>query len=163
MSATTTIRPSRRHAALCSAVGAAVIAVSLWIVIDSGGHGLALALLVAGVVVSVKFVAELTVPGAFTWRLDDDGLEARSGLRQVRVEWGDVLLAQVVTSAGDPALRLDLGGRGLETSRTLLLPVGADLTALHEALARHLGPAATGSETPDRAAPAVGSGREDEQ
>lgn len=149
---TTTLRPSRRHAATCSVIGAAVIALAAWIVADTQGHALAVALLVAGGVVGVPFFGELLMPVAFTWFLDAEGLEARTGYRRVRVAWTDVRLARVVASAGDPALRLNLGGAATRTTRILRLPVGADVAALHSALARHLGPAAGAG------APAQGTG-----
>lgn len=137
---TTTLAPSRRHAAAYSAVGALVVAMAAWVVVDSAGHALAVTFLVAAVVVAAPFVGQLLAPAAFTWWLGPCGMEARNGGRRVRVAWEDIRLARVVSSAGDPALRLDLGGGGLQASRSLRLPVGADITALHATLAAHLGP-----------------------
>lgn len=150
MSDVTTLGPVRGRTATCSAIGATVIALAAWIVVDSRGHALAVALLVAGVVVSAPFVGELLIPAAFTWHLDSRGIEARTGFRRVRVAWDEIRLAQVVSSAGDPALRLELGPNAPRTIRTLRLPVGADVTELHAALAHHLGPVAGEPEEPDQ-------------
>ncbi len=147
----TQLRPSRVVAALHVGLGGVVVALAGWIVVDSDGHALAVALLVAGLVVSAPFVGELLTPAAFTWRLDEDGLEARTGPRVVRVAWRHVHLARVGHAAGEPALHLDLH-RGPRRVRTLRLPVGADLDVLHAALARHLGPAAVEGQAPGQGA-----------
>jgi hypothetical protein len=64
----------------------------------------------------------------------------------------------VVSSAGDPALRLELGPRAPRATRIMRLPVGADVAGLHAALAHHLGPVAVEPEVPDQgAAPGTSS------
>jgi hypothetical protein len=145
------LAPSRAVAAWWSGLGLTAVASAVWVVIDSGGRGLAWALLVATVVVTVPFLAQLLVPARFTWLLDDDGLLVRSPLRVLTVRWSEVHLARVVRQAGEPALELRLTGGEEPRTHLALLPVGSDEAALHRALREHLagepGPVAPGDRT----------------
>jgi hypothetical protein len=104
------LAPSRAVAAWWSGLGLTAVALALWVVADSAGRGLAWALLVATVVVTVPFLAQLLMPARFTWQLDDEGLVVRSPLRVLTVRWPEVHLARVVRQAGEPALELRLVG-----------------------------------------------------
>lgn len=154
----TRLRPARARALPWSLVGLAATGLATWLVADTGGHALAVALLVACLVTSATPVAHLVAPGAFAWVLDRDGLHVRRGHRRLLVGWSAIRLARVVDRGGDPALELHLrapadagdrtrggavvGGRpptrGDEGRHTLRLPVGADVAALHRALETHL-------------------------
>jgi hypothetical protein len=137
-SRTVELAPSRAVAAWWSGLGLTAVALAVWVVVDSAGRGLAWALLVATVVVTVPFLAQLVVPARFTWQLDDDGLVVRSPLRVLTVRWPQVHLARVVTQLGEPTLELRLvDGEGQRT-HLALLPVGTDLAVLHRALREHL-------------------------
>jgi hypothetical protein len=153
---TTELGPARAVAAWWSGLGLTAVALAGWVVVDSSGRGLAWALFVATVVVTIPFLAQLVTPARFTWRLDDEGLVARTPLRVLSVRWTAIHLARVVRQAGEPALQLELVGEAGPESHLVLLPVGADLAELHRALAHHL----SGDGEPTGAAgprPAAGS------
>lgn len=133
------LRPSRSVTVRWSLVGVGAGVAAAWGVVDSDGHGLAWALLVAVVVVAAPVVAQLLLPGRFSWWLDGDGLVARTPLRVLRLGWEEIHLARVVTQLGEPALELHVEHHGRRTTSLVLLPLGADLAALHRALAQHLG------------------------
>jgi hypothetical protein len=150
----TELRPGRGVALAWALVGVATIALAAWLVVDTGFHALAVALLVACLAVAGPVASQFVIPRAFTWRLDAGGLLVRRLHRRLLVSWDEVRFARVVTVGGDPALELHLepeddehGGRGTEdgarpgvaTVHTLRLPLGADIQALHRALAHHLG------------------------
>lgn len=145
----TVLRPGRPSALVWALVSAAVIALSVWLVADTGGHPLAVVLLVACLVVPAPLVAQLVVPDAFAWRLDEHGLHVRRLHRRMTAPWDEVRYARIVLVGGDPALelRLEPGRRGASDPQrrdgravhTLRLPLGADVDALHRALAHHLG------------------------
>lgn len=155
------LRPARWPAAGWSLVGLLASALALWAVVDTGGHGLAVALLVGCLILTVPWLVQLVAPGSVAWRLDEHGLLVRRLHRRLVVGWDEVGYARVVSAAGDPALELHLRatapteprghddprtGPGTEptSTATLRLPVGADVTALHRCLARHLGPVPPG-------------------
>jgi hypothetical protein len=144
------LAPSRAVAAWWSGLGLTAVALALWVVIDSAGRGLAWALLVATVVVTVPFLTQLVVPARFTWRLDEEGLVVRSPLRVLRVRWSEVHLARVVRQAGEPALELQLVGAEGPRTHLALLPVGADQAVLHRALREHLAGASPPGAARDR-------------
>jgi hypothetical protein len=150
----TELRPGRGVALGWAIVGVATIALAGWLVVDTGFHALAVALLVACLAVAGPVASQFVIPRAFTWRLDAHGLLVRRLHRRLLVAWDEVRFARVVTVGGDPALELHLepeddgrGGAGTEEGRrpggevvhTLRLPLGADIQALHRALAHHLG------------------------
>lgn len=146
----TVLRPERSSALVWALLSAAAIALAVWLVADTAGHPLAVVLLVACLVVPAPFVAQLVAPGAFAWRLDDHGLHVRRLHRRMTAPWDEVHYARIVVVGGDPALELHLepgtrdataGGQRREgrAVHTLRLPLGADVDALHRALAHHLG------------------------
>lgn len=119
----------------------AVVAALVWTLVDSRGHPAAwVALAVAGSG-TAYFVVQLLAPALFTLHLDSDGLRGRVLVTRVDVDWGDVQLARVRTIVGDPVLEL-YGTHHGEVTRgfvRVLLPVGADIDALHGFLAHRLG------------------------
>ena len=148
------LRPGRGVALAWALVGGAAIALAVWLIVDTRGHPLAVALLVACVVVAGPVASQFLAPRAFTWRLDEHGLVVRRLYRRLLVSWDEVRFARVVSVGGDPALELHLeaaedesgdahagGGarHGRATIHTLRLPLGADVEDLHRALAHHLG------------------------
>jgi hypothetical protein len=156
------LRPGRGVALAWALVGVAALALAAWLVVDTRGHALAVALLVACLVVAGPVVSQLVVPRVFTWRLDAHGLLVQRLHRRLLVSWDEVRFARVVTVGGDPALELHLepdvdadagagdartgdggtgGGGGPDRGvvHTLRLPLGADVDALHRELAHHLG------------------------
>jgi hypothetical protein len=131
--------PSAGRAAVWSALGLGACGLAVWALVDSDGHGLAWALLVACVTVTVPFLAQLLVPGRFTWDMGEHALVVRSPLRELVVPWEQVHLARVVRQAGEPALELQVTVDDAIETRLVLLPVGADVALLHRQLRRHLG------------------------
>lgn len=162
------LRPSRAQAVGWCLVGGIAVVFAAWLVRDTGGHASTVVLLAASLAATAPWAAQLLVPGAFTWRLDHRGLVVRRLHRRLAVGWDEVRFARVVAVRGEPALQLYLrpasaedgrraggarrwwrrvpvGDDGPGPSYTLRLPVGADLAALHRALARHLGPLPDGT------------------
>jgi hypothetical protein len=148
----TELRPGRGVALAWALAGVAAVALAVWLIVDTRGHALAIALLVACLAVAGPVASQLVVPRAFTWRLDATGLLVRRLHRRLIVSWDEVRFARVVTVGGDPALELHLephaddepaagdeGRPGSAVVHTLRLPLGADVAALHRALAHHLG------------------------
>lgn len=124
------------------------VAAAAWVVGDSHGTILAWTLLVATGVVTVALAVPLLAPELDTVVLDDHGLEGRLYGRAVAVDWAAVELIRIVTVVGEPVLEVherdrdappSASGRVVTTSRGLLLPIGADLVALDQFLARRLG------------------------
>lgn len=164
----TELRPARGQALAWSLIGVAAIGLALWLVVDTDGHALAVALLLACLIATAPWAAQLVAPRAFAWRLDREGLLVRRMHRRLIVSWEEVRFARVVGVGGDPALELHLraaggddttparagrrsargrpGGTGeTDDVHTLRLPVGADVAALHRALATRLGPLSEGT------------------
>ena len=151
----TELRPARGVALAWALVGAAAVTLAVWLVVDTRGHALAVALLIACLAVAGPVVSQFVIPRVFTWRLDAHGLLVRRLHRRLLVPWDEVRFARVVSVGGDAALELHLeptgdedhdGPGGGEAERpasavvhTLRLPLGADVGALHRALAHHLG------------------------
>lgn len=136
-----TLAPGRRAAAAWTGLAVAVLGAVVWILVDSRGHPAAwVALAVAGTMTAF-FALQLALPRLFTFRLDHERLRGRVLVTSVEVDWADVQLARVYTVAGDPMLELQVTDRagGQPRGVGLLLPVGADLDALHRFLARRLG------------------------
>lgn len=146
--------PAPGRALAWTVIGMVASGLAGWLVADTGGHALAVALLIACALVTAPPVAQLVAPGAFTWHLDDQGLVVRRLHRRLEVAWSQVALARVVRRSGDPALELHLraddgpvpssppaGARPAVEgdTLTLVLPLGADLDALHRALELRLG------------------------
>ncbi|MDP9022293.1 MAG: hypothetical protein M3N57_06250 [Actinomycetota bacterium] len=137
------LRPARTTAAWWSLLGLALVAAGAALVADSGGHPLSWAGLALFVPVAAFFVAQL-VPGMAWVHLDGEGIYARMLWWRTAVTWDHVHLARVRRVAGDPVLVLDVreqGADGAEHRRhtAIVLPVGCDVTALHDLLARRLG------------------------
>lgn len=133
------LRPARGTATSWSVVGGAATSLAGWLIADTGGHPLAVALLLACVVATYPVLLASVAPGRVAWLLDDQGLVVPRPWGSWSVGWEEIRLARVVRRFGEPALELTLAeapGR----SRTRRLPVGADVERLHAVLAVQLGP-----------------------
>jgi hypothetical protein len=135
------LRPSRAAAGGWSATALITLAVAGWIVVDSRGAVLAWLFATLVALVSVFFLWQFLLPGRFEVRLGSDDLEATLPWGHRRVAWEHVRLARVVRVTGEPILELHVtGGSGGDTRPVgVLLPLGADLDALHGFLEARLG------------------------
>lgn len=134
------LRPARGLATVWAAAGAVLLAAGVWLVVDSGGAPLAWVAIAVFAAVASYFILQALVPAWFTLVCDEHGLRGRTPWRAFRVAWSDVDLAGVERFAGDPLLRLHVHEPAPDVI-DVLLPVGADVAALHEFLRRQLGPA----------------------
>jgi hypothetical protein len=139
-----TVRPRPASASWWTLLGAALVAAGVFLVLDTSGHPAAWAALALFVPVAAFFTAQLVAPGAVAVHLDAEGLVARAPWRRTRVRWDDVHLARVRRVAGDPVLVLEIrqpasDGPASQDVVGILLPVGADLQALHSFLEQRLG------------------------
>lgn len=131
------IRPDAGAALRWSMVGVALVLVATWLARDAGPLGwiaLGVAIALAG-----YFVLQLVAPGLFQIVCDHHGLHGRTLLQRVDAPWESIHLARVSRIAGDPLLTVTVRDRYESTTAGLLLPVGADLEALHGVLGRRLG------------------------
>lgn len=137
------LRPNPVTAWRWSAVGVAASALAAWIAIDARDSLLAWGFLALCLVLSSYVVAQLLLPGRFEVHLDGAAIDVRLPWQQVRVPWDRVHLARVVTVTGEPVLELHVwetdGIADAPRATGILLPLGADLPALHQVLERQLG------------------------
>lgn len=121
-----------------------VVAASVFFVLDSRGHPLSWAFLGVSVAAAGYFAGQL-LPGAVVVTFDQDVLRARTYWRRVEVPWEEIRLAHVRRVAGDPVLAVEVrepspsGDSVRHRVIAVLLPVGADLDAVHDFLERRLG------------------------
>jgi hypothetical protein len=137
------LRPNAVTAWRWSAIGVAATALAAWIAIDAGDSLLAWGFLALCLVLTTYVVAQLVVPGRFEIHLDGAAIDVRLPWQRVRVPWDHVHLARVVTVTGEPVLELHVWETDDITraprATGILLPLGADLPALHQTLERQLG------------------------
>ena len=138
------LRPDRAVAARWTAIGAVACLLALWVALDARDSVLAWAFLALCLVVSSFVALQLARPDRFELRLDPAGIEVTLPWQRARVPWSRVHVARVVTVAGEPVLELhvwdvDDPAQAQPRATGMLLPVGADLEALHGALEHHLG------------------------
>lgn len=132
------LRPARGPAVAWAVAGAVLLAAGVWLVVDSAGTPLAwVAVAVFGAVASY-FLLQALVPSWFTLVCDEHGLRGRTPWRRLDVAWDQVDLATVDRFVGDPVLRLHLATDPPDVV-DVLLPVGADVAALHRFLRDRLG------------------------
>lgn len=139
-----TLTPDRGVVVRWTLVGSAATVLAGWAAVDAGDSVLAWAFVALCLLVTSYVVAQLVRPSRFRLRLDASGLDVHLPWQRTRVPWSRVHVARVVTVAGEPVLELHLWDPehvAQDTPRAtgVLLPLGADLDALHGALARHLG------------------------
>lgn len=158
--------PRRWTAAGWTLAGAALVAMGAWLVADSAWSPYAVAAFTLFALVTAFFASQLLAPELFSIELDPEGIDARTLLRRVRLPWEAVHLARVAHRLGDPWLILEVhvqGGGDDGGDRTeevgILLPLGADLAALHEWLDARLGRGARPGP-PDASATAAPDHRE---
>ncbi|HEX9766630.1 MAG TPA: hypothetical protein VGA36_07680 [Nitriliruptorales bacterium] len=142
---TTTLRPARGVAALWSAWSCLLVAAGAWLVRDAPTSPVAWISLTVFVAVAAYFVLQFAVPSSVEVRLTEDELQARTLWVRRRVPWDQVHLARVRRLFGDPVLELEIRESAGNkdpwqlSSLGVLLPVGADVAALHRFLAARLG------------------------
>lgn len=133
----------RRNAAVAAwwtLLGSLLTAAGVFFVLDSGGHPVALGMLVVFAVPAGYFLVQLVWPGAIEVRCEADVLRSRFLPVRRTVAWDDVHVAKVRERFGDPVLLIDMRPVNGEARRIRVpLPVGADLERLHTFLRARLG------------------------
>lgn len=153
-----TLAPDRGVAGRWCLVGAGATGLAAWVAVDARDSVLAWAFAVLCAVVTAYVVVQLVQPHRFRLTLDSAGLEVHVPWQHRRIPWSRVHVARVVTVAGEPVLELHLRdaerpGDGPADATGVLLPIGADLDALHGALEHHLGHADDGAPGAPTAVP----------
>lgn len=134
------LRPDRVAATAWAGAGALLVAMTYWLVIDSAGHPLAWVVLAVALAVAGWFTLQAVVPDYFTVICDRWSCRGRVLWYRLEVPWEAIHLARIRTAAGEPLLQLVIRHGGEQRHPVaLLLPVGADLDALHAALGARLG------------------------
>lgn len=129
------LRPDRQLVGLWGAFG--LVAVGLgWGRLSLGVTFFGLTFVMVSLAVAGYFLTQLLAPAQFDLTVDRVGIRGRWLWRRLQVPWELVSQAQVSHVAGEMFLRLRLE-QGQDVS--LLLPFGADVAALHDTLASHLG------------------------
>jgi hypothetical protein len=141
---TVTLRPDRGVAARWTAVGLGAVALAVWVAIDAGDSVLAWAFAALCLVLTSWVVIQLAAPQRFELVLDDAAIDVRLPWQHLRVPWGHVHLARVVTVTGEPVLEVhvwdpDDPGQAAPRATGVLLPLGADQAVLHRVLEERLG------------------------
>lgn len=132
--------PARVPSIAWAAAGVVLLASGVWLVLDSEGAPLSWVAVSVFGAAAAYFLLQVLAPSLFTVVCDDHGLRARTPWRTLDVGWDQIDLASVERFAGDPLLRLHVRTPAPEVV-DLLLPVGADVWALHDFLRQRLGPA----------------------
>ena len=142
------LRADRAAATWWSVLGVLLVGLGGFYVVDTDGHPIALLALVLFGAVGGYFVVQLVRPQLLSIDLDGEGVHARTLWWRTEVPWGAVHLARVDVAMGEPYLELHVRERAptgdpwQTRAIALLLPVGADVDALHAYLAARLGPPA---------------------
>jgi hypothetical protein len=135
-----TLRPDRGVAAGWSFVSFVVIALGVWFVNDSDGQARMWILLGVMLAVSLPFVLQLVRPRWFEVHLGPDGIAARTAWQHLDIAWDELEGATIRTMMGESYLSLRIiravKGGWVVNPANILLPVGADVSALRVALAR---------------------------
>lgn len=139
-----TLHPDRGVSARWSAVGAAGTLLAIWVAVDARDSVLAWAFAALCLVLSAYVVVQLVRPDRFEVRLDPSGIEVHLPWQHTRFPWERIHLARIVTVTGEPVLELhvwdaDDPAQTSPRATGVLLPLGADLNALHAQLDRRLG------------------------
>ncbi len=139
------LEPDRRRAVAWTVAALILVAMCVWFVGDSRGAVVAWVALAASVAVALAFLVPVIAPELTTVVLDQEGVRGRSYHARVDLRWEEVLVADVVTVAGEPILQLHVrvpsatGDPWRTQAVGILLPLGCDLAALHAFLAARLG------------------------
>jgi hypothetical protein len=131
------LRPNRARAVAWSVVAALVMLAAAWFLADAGSRLFAIGFLLVAAVPFVFFGTQLFAPDQFTVRLEPDELEIQQFWRHRTIAWEHVQQARVVRSGGEPALQVFAPADGGHI--TVVLPLGADVDALHRFLKARLG------------------------
>lgn len=145
------LEPDRAIAGRWTLVGAVAVGLAVWIAVDAGTSVLAWTFLALSLVVWSYVVLQLAVPSRFQLRLDAAAIEVSLPWQRRRIPWQRVHFARVITVTGEPVLELHLWDPDEPAQQSpratgVLVPLGADLAALHAMLDRHLGRADPASQ-----------------
>lgn len=134
---TLVLRPDFGAALRWSMAGVGLLLLAAWFVHDLGAVGW----IAVGVAVAVAgyFVLQLVAPSQFEIVCDRAGLRGRNLMHRIEAPWESIHVARVSDVAGDGVLTVTVRGPYESATGSLLLPVGADVDALHRALAARLG------------------------
>lgn len=138
------LRPARGVTARWSLVGGLATVLATWAALDARESVLAWAFAALCLLLTTYPLLQLARPSRFALRLDAAGVELAMPWQQVRYPWERIHLARVVTVVGEPVLELHVWDAEHPDGATpratgMLVPLGADLDALHAQLASHLG------------------------
>ncbi len=136
-------------------VGGIAVALTLWTAIDMRTSLFAWSFAFLTIVVTAVVVAQWVRPRAFEVRLGDAAIEVGAPWQRLRLPWESVHLARVTRVVGEDLLELwatvdpaDTSPRPAMRTISILLPIGADLDALHALLESRLGLAEGGVPAP---------------
>lgn len=129
------LRPDPLLTAAWGAFGGVAVGIGVFLVVRSVDL-LSVAFLVVSLVAAGYYVAQLVLPGMFRVDVDVEGIRGRWLWRSLQVPWPLVRRAAVRDVVGESVLQIQLES-GQQFG--LLLPVGADVAALHDTLASRLG------------------------
>lgn len=135
------LRPARAATLAWAAAGVLLVAIGVWFVLDSGGAPLAWVAVAVFGAIAAYFLLQAVAPSLFTVVADDDGVRGRNLMHPIDVRWSEIVHADVDRFLGDPMLQLQVRDGPGTRPVDLLLPVGADLPALHAFLRARLGDA----------------------
>lgn len=131
------LRPDRVRAVAWSVVATLVLLAAVWFLTDPDSRLFAIGFLLVAAVPFVFFGTQLFAPDQFTVRLEPDELEIQQFWRHRTIAWEHVEQVRVHRSGGEPALQVFAPQAGGHI--TVVLPLGADLDALHRFLRARLG------------------------
>lgn len=139
-----TLRPNRGATARWTLVGGVATLLALWVAIDATDSVLAWAFVALCLLLTSYVASQLVAPSRFRLVLDGAGIEVQLPWQHDRVPWDRVHLARVVTITGEPVLELhvwdpDEPAQTTPRATGVLLPLGADVAALHRVLEQRLG------------------------
>lgn len=134
------LAPDQARARWWASLALLLVAMTLLLALASDGGVLEWIAVAVAVSVATYFVVPVVAPRMTTLTLDRSGVHGRIYHVEVDVPWHVVQVARVVRVAGEPVLELHVREPSSEGDpwRTravgVLLPIGADLDALQEAL-----------------------------
>lgn len=141
-----TLRPDPLVVGRWSMVGALAVGLTLWTAIDMRTSLFAWSFAFLTIVVTAVVVAQWVRPTLFEVRFGDAAIEVGAPWQRLRLPWQSVHLARVTRVVGEDLLELwatadpaDTSPRPPMRTVSILLPIGADLDALHALLAARLG------------------------
>ncbi len=135
------VRPDPVRATIWGALGLVLAAAGIWLAVDTRGDPIAVLAMVMFLGGAAWFLVQWILPSRYTVTFDDAGVHMQlPWWREPRgIGWDQVHLVQVNALAGDPFLEIQIRtAHGLDT-RGVILPVGADVPAVHRWLDAYYG------------------------